>query len=471
MRATLRQLGFAAVWIGTAGDPAFELDASAAPRLDALLEAFASTSGYRELGVAPVVALGHADASAWPWLYARARPERTLAVLSLSGEWPYGDTRPGPEQIDPALNGIPGLVSIGEYEWAEERATFGLAQRAVHPGIPLTFLGEAGGGRFEHSSEKTGYIARYLSQAAAARLPADAGGPYLTAPTLVYIDPLAGGWLADRWRGREPARVPAAPVEEYAEPDEAFWCFDREHAIATEKFRQRERDLRVALLGFNQDGTLVPQRPGTPEQVAIPFRPREDGVTFELGGEFLATVPRGRPERWMGLPANATIGRPETGGLIELLALGGPVEERAPGTFAVAFDRGAEAGAAAEIWLLARHPGDAHFKTALQQAVLRLPAQNDAGRPQQITFPVLPDVTARATPIALTAHTDSGLPVRYYVREGPAEIVGNTLRLTPIPSRARLPLRVTVVAWQYGRITAPAVQSAAPVARTFLVTR
>jgi len=59
--------------------------------------------------------------------------------------------------------------------------------------------------------------------------------------------------------------------------------------------------------------------------------------------------------------------------------------------------------------------------------------------------------------------------VRFFVREGPAEIVGDVLKFTPVPPRAKYPIKVTVVAWQYG--VPGKVQSAEPVTREFYLTR
>ena len=60
-----------------------------------------------------------------------------------------------------------------------------------------------------------------------------------------------------------------------------------------------------------------------------------------------------------------------------------------------------------------------------------------------------------------------GLPAIYYEEEGPAEVSGNELRFTPIPPRSRFPIKVTVVAWQYG--IAGKVQTAEPVERSFYI--
>jgi hypothetical protein len=43
------------------------------------------------------------------------------------------------------------------------------------------------------------------------------------------------------------------------------------------------------------------------------------------------------------------------------------------------------------------------------------------------------------------------------------------LHFTPLSPRAKQPVKITVVAWQFGRGTEPQVRAAAPVVRTFLV--
>ena len=69
----------------------------------------------------------------------------------------------------------------------------------------------------------------------------------------------------------------------------------------------------------------------------------------------------------------------------------------------------------------------------------------------------------------LKGTSSSGLPVDYYVVAGPAEVAGNMLKLSRIPMNSRYPVKITVVAYQWGRIVEPLVQSAEPVEQTFLV--
>ena len=115
---------------------------------------------------------------------------------------------------------------------------------------------------------------------------------------------------------------------------------------------------------------------------------------------------------------------------------------------------------------LAEHPGDAVYRSAVQQALLRL-TPNTQGRDQRITFSPVADQPAGTKTLKLTASSDAGLPISYYVREGPTEIEGDTLRFTALPPRAKLPMEITVVAWQWGRSGDDPVKTAEPVTQTF----
>jgi hypothetical protein len=55
------------------------------------------------------------------------------------------------------------------------------------------------------------------------------------------------------------------------------------------------------------------------------------------------------------------------------------------------------------------------------------------------------------------------------VQEGPAELEGDTLKFTAIPPRSQWPVKVTVVAWQWGRSIEPKLKTAQPVERTFYI--
>jgi hypothetical protein len=120
-----------------------------------------------------------------------------------------------------------------------------------------------------------------------------------------------------------------------------------------------------------------------------------------------------------------------------------------------------------DIWLSAEAKGDKWYKGTVQQFNMKIPHRNTKGKRQCILFPGLPDVSSETQSLSLSATSDCGLPVFYYVKEGPAEIKDGKLLFTPIPPRAKYPLKVTVVAWQYG--LTDKVQTAEPVERHFYI--
>ena len=466
LRAALAEAGMAAVWVTPAFNMFFRFDQGAGDQFEAMMRALAETSGYAELATAPAVPIGHSAMASYPYHFAAWRPGRTLAAVSVKGTWPDFRDVNSPPWRDEDLAGVPLLFMNGEYEDAQGRAGKAADFRARHPQSPLTMFVDAGGGHFDFHDQLAAYLGRYLRTVAAQRLGPDG--------TLRPVDPTQQGWLADRWHEDGPPRAQPAPVGAYTgEVRQAFWFPDEALARAAEQHAAAARGKRAQLLGFRQDGAVVAQNPKLHAQVELKFRPLADGMTFRVEGVFLDTVPEGRPERWSGLPKDAAIGHAAGGGPVVVERICGPVRKLGPDTFALSFDRLGfnNRKRSGEIWLMAAHPGDAQYKRAVQQAVLHVPRRNEQGAEQILTF-ALPDAVPAGTPaLPLRATSSAGEPVSFYVREGPAEVVGDQLVFTPIPPRAKYPVAVTVVAWQWGRSIEPRLRSATPVERTVWITR
>ena len=465
-RRAMAELGFAEIWITPPLGGQAQFGAAERAQFEEAFGLLAKASGYDELARVPVVPLGHSALADFPYLFAAAWPERTLAAVSLKGSWP--DEKRAPlTGIGARTVGVPLLLVSGEYEWADERAGKSLAFRRAHPGVPFSMLADAGGGHFDTHDELAEFLGVYRRAAAQARLGKDPGA-------LRPVDPARQGWLVDRWRTDQPPRAAAAPVGRYAgAADEAFWCFDEAQARATERLQAAYLGKKAQLLGYVQGGRVVAQNPKLHAQVELAFQPGADGRTFKLTGAFLEAVPEGRPARWSGLAAGAAVGHATGGGPVAIERVCGPVEQVGPDTFAVSFYRMGldNLKRSNEVWLMASHPGDSVYKRAVQQAVMHIPVRNEQGAAQHLSFPAVPDQERGTRTVALRATSDAGVPVSYYVREGPAEVKGDALVLTPLPPRARYPVAVTVVAWQYGRCGEPRLKSAEPVARTFSIVR
>jgi hypothetical protein len=475
-RAALAQMGFAEVWVSPFFDHLFRFDERAGDTFNDLMNRLADVSGYAELKFDPIVPLGHSAAASWPYYFAAWNPGRTLCALSVSGQWPYWRNKDFAPDIwgDRNIDFVPCLESMGEYEAANDWSREGLWEWQQHPLMPLSMLANPAQGHFAATDAKVEYLALYLKKAVEYRMPENWDGT--SAPKLIPIDPTKTGWLADKWRLNEKPTAPAAPVGKYTgDPKQAFWFFDQELAAATEKYEAADRGLKPQLVGYVQDGKMVPQR-DEHLQVDLKFEPAADGVTFKLGGAFYDTVPGGspRPTGWAGLPVGSPLGHAASPGKISIDPVCGPVEKISANTFAVRFQKETLQDTNArsyELVFAETHPGDTKYKPAVQQAHLFIPARNMQGAAQHITFPAIPDQKLGVKSLKLAATSDANVPVYYFVREGPAEIDGDVLKFTPVPPRAKFPVRVTVVAWQYGRSAAPKLKSAEPVERSFCLTK
>jgi hypothetical protein len=253
-------------------------------------------------------------------------------------------------------------------------------------------------------------------------------------------------------------KAKAASYKEYkGDRKVASWVFDREMANATEMFYARHRGKIEQYIGFIQNGKVV--KPiGGHAQFIIPLIPLTDGISFKLG-TFFADSSKTKPvNKYSSTPI--TIGR-----------ICGPVVKVNDTTFQIRFYRMGfnNPKRSNDIWLLARNDGDDKYKSTVQQLDMRFPLVNKEGKPQKILFPAIANLKAGTTTLKLNATSTANVPVSYYVKEGPADIRGNIFDFTKIPPRAKYPIKVTVVAWQYGTNIEPKLQSAEPVERTFYI--
>ncbi|UAY56031.1 hypothetical protein [Arachidicoccus terrestris] len=469
-RRAMADLGFAEVWVSPFFDHLFRFNQGAGDIFNQMVKDLAEVSGYAELRYAPVVTLGHSAAASWPYYFAAWNPGRTLAAISVSGQWPYFRNPVFAPDIwtqHQNIDFIPSLETMGEYENAESWATEGLKQRAEHPRMPLSMLACPGEGHFASTDKKVAYLALYIKKAADYRLPETY--PLSAAPRLRPVDPVKSGWLVPRWKRDSAFDAMPAPVGQYkGDPVEAFWFFDEEMAMATIAYETDGRGKKPAFIEYVQNNQVVPLT-DTHQLIDLKFKPKADGISFDLSAKFADTVPGGSraPEKWTKLPKGHRLRHPESGIPIKIQPIWGQVALSAKG-FAVRFKRGMRImGGHLEAWFLASHPGDLNFKSVGLQSKMNIPLENKDGKPQCIQIVPIADQIIGTASVQLHGHSSAGLPVHYFVREGPAVIKGSTLIFTEIPPRSRLPIKITVVAWQYGTSVEPKVQTAKQVAFSF----
>lgn len=471
-REEMSRLSFAIIWVSPSFDHLFRFNEGAGETFNTFMNDLSTESGYNELNYAPVVTIGHSAAASWPYYFAAWDPQRTLCAISVSGQWPYfrhPTFAPDIWQKDQNIDLIPCLETMGEYEAAATWSTEGLKERQEHPRVPLSMLACPAEGHFAASEKKIKYIALYIKKAAQYRLPKNT--PANTAPVLLPVDPTSTGWLMDRWRLNEGSAAPPAPVKEYTgDAKQAFWFFDKEMANATQEYQAVYRNKKAQLLGFIQNNKIVAQR-NTHQQVDLTFKPLNDGITFKLTPTFLDTVPaaHSRTAEWTGLPAGSPIAHANKGHIV-INRITGPFKKVNDSTFQICFEKGFnDVAKGYQCWFAAEHTGDVDFKPAVQQAKMDIPVRNTEGRSQSITFPKIENVRQNVKSVSLMATSSANVPVKYYVREGPAFIAYDKLIFTKIPPRSKFPVKVTIVAWQYGCTAEPALRSAEPVEQSFFI--
>jgi hypothetical protein len=463
-RRELAKLGIAEMWIAPKVAKGPDIEDGAGERYLELLGEFVGESGYTELDKVPLIPMGHSACATIPWNFAAKYPERTLAILSVKGDAPQttltGNGRARMDWDGRRIDGIPGLIVMGEYEWTDERLQPGLEFRIQFPKSCIALLAEAGEGHFDASDDLVRFLAMFIRKSAGARL----GDGH----SLKAVDP-DQGWLVQRWRLRQARDVPPAPAASYSgSREEAFWAFDEEMARMIAGYHAEEIDKKPQLLGFAQQGKTVPQV-DRHEQVNLRFLPDADGVSFKLEPVFLSKVESGSANlaRWTGLPIGSPLGHSTSE--TKIVRITGPFAEVGENRFELCLNRSwiPSDRRHRQLWFAARNPGDGDYGPAVQQAMMTL-SDNAAGKPQIIRFPFPGNAKASAEGIHLAAESDAPLKVRYYVREGPAEVLDRWLMPTRIPPRAKYPVKVTVVAWQLGNA---GFRPAVPVEHTILLTR
>lgn len=456
-RKTMTELGFAEVWITPALTVTFDFNKDAGEDFNYMMKLLANVSGYDELTNVPIIPMGHSALASFPWNFAAWSPNKTLALVSIHGDAPQtnltGSGRPNPDWGDRNIDGVPALFIMGEYEWWEDRITPAFKYIAKHPNSVISLFADAGHGHFDYSDEMIAYVCMFIKKAAKKRLP---GSVSIYKPNILNIIRPNEGWLMDRWYKDS---LPTAGAATYAlyKGDRRFtsWVFDREMANVTEQFYAKARGKIDQHIGFKQNGKIL-QPVKTHANYQLKFLPLDDGISFTLSS-FFADTSRVIPVTGF---AKTTL---------EIDRICGPVKKINDSTFQINFYRMGfnNSKRSNDIWLLAHNKGDDKFKSIIQQINMRFPLVNKDGSEQKITFLQIKDQKLGVQSIALAASSSAGVPVSFYVKEGPAYVDGNSLRFTTIPPCAKFPVKVTVIAWQYG--IQNKLKSAEPIEQIFYI--
>lgn len=451
-RKVMREQGVAEIWITPGIDSSFDPERDGKIFFNEILKALGEISGYKELEFAPVIPIGHSAYATYPWNFAAWFPKRTLAVLSIHGDAPQtnltGNSRPNLDWEHRNTNGIPGLMVMGEYEWWEDRLTPAMVYKNKYPDAPVSLLADAGHGHFDHSDMLVEYLALFIKKAVQYRVPRKT--PDNQIPRLKAVTPQKG-WLKDRWYPdqRKP-EFPAASYNEYkGNKETAFWYFDEEMADVTEQYYAKARGKQNRTLGFYISGKKVNKNEKSAAQYSQVLDPLNDNLTFTVVPFFTDSLGQGK---------------------VEVEIINGPVKKLDDSTFRIAFYHMGlnNKKRTSDIWLVGHSEGTDVFKSSVQQLNLKFTYPKTEGKPQHITFKTIGDIKRGTKAFELAAKSSSALPVKYYVKQGPAEIEEGVFKVTNIPPRSKFPVKVTIVAWQYGNAE---YQSAEAVEKTFYIVK
>jgi len=273
-RDKLREMDIALLWVAPWFSQNWDPASGCQKVFDEMMTAIAYQSAHLEITKALIIPFGHSAQATFPWNFAAWNPDRTLCVVSFHGDAPrtnlcgYG-TANVEWGRSRNIDGIPGLMIEGEYEWWEARVRPALAFRMMYPKSCISFLCDAGSGHFEMMPETADYIALFIRKAIENRLQADG--------SLRPLNP-HDGWLACRYNpDSQPSdgdgarddvfavsqRPTPAPYAYYqGDPHDAFWYFDREMAQQTEAryaatLGKKPRNIAPVTYAVSKDGQTV----------------------------------------------------------------------------------------------------------------------------------------------------------------------------------------------------------------------
>ena len=423
----------------------------------------ANLSGYDEIATAPLITIGHSGGAIGAWNIAYWNPKRVIAILTL-----HAAAMVNPPEADAKarVEGIPVMAVSGEYEsWGNPQEPIDkhwrwlrgdlLDIRAKYNNAQVCEVVQPGAGHFNFDQHLAKLTAMFIQKAAHYRITSDTNGN----PILVSLSENLG-WLTDI-ELLSPAKYQPAPFHAFkGDPSLAFWHMDEALARAVQEFPKLYGGKKDQRVSFIQDNKTLPASWITD----LRFDPNEDGTSFTMRGNYLSETPAGVANNGRPLKhANQKIQFSLIGGW------GGGGKQINDSVFQICFDHFGISRYTNNIQIMAYSLGNQEYKYAEQAGQVKFPETNTVGRPQLIQFSPINNITEKQKHISLVASSDKGLPISYFIRSGPAEVKGNELVLTKIPPRSKFPLKVTVVAYQWGRNREPLIQSAKPVEQDFYI--
>lgn len=263
-RKEMTKLGGALIWVAPWFSQDWAPQSGAQQVFEEMMVGLAGQSGHKELPDVPIVPFGHSAQATFPWNFAAWNPHRTLAIISFHGDAPrtnlcgygasnveWGRTR--------NIDGIPGLMIEGEYEWWEARVRPALAFRMMYPESCISLLCDAGSGHFDISEATIEYIALFIRKACEKRLcPNGTLQPIVPRDGWFYGAPKGGKHEGDTITAF-PTVLPGTWDDYEGCKHEAFWYFDEEMARLTHRRYEETDGKQLQHIGAYYKGHPIPR--------------------------------------------------------------------------------------------------------------------------------------------------------------------------------------------------------------------
>ena len=467
---------------------------------DRYLADLARVSEHPELEAAPIVPLAHSAYMSFPFEAALRKPEQCLGIIPIKAGTPnvyaYLDKMKVP---NPALclRYVPGLIldSAGQEtvpgRWKgspypqvfEPNFINAYRQdRQDNPGTEYQAKNEMIGGcwdmlsgHFDLHERNYVFVADWLEAIAVARLPAQAGAPLKNLT-------LKDGWLMDPRPPKD-----GKPGKDYAQPAPYLqYTGNRSKALWYPTEALARRALQVQLDACTKDIEVFTVLDPQGQPIAMPEGPmaKMPDPTALLHGDGRFTITTHHftappeictsTEKDHGKKPDAThtLGNPLFPGKtvlpvsdLPLVVDGSGTPFQVLGRTTVKDDRGVtetkfdlrlarnrvSTGSQQLLFLRLKHGGDDRFlPTGRTVEISWWYGGMKGGKGQTITFPTVADAPASAAKVALKATSSAGLPVDYFVVQGPGIIQGSDFVVREVPAGRKAPILVTIGAYHNG---------------------
>ncbi len=424
--------------------------------LQQILDTLAEVTGYKELSTVPILPLGESMSLLLVYDLTNAAPDRCMAGILIK-DANVGETK---SPFVPIL-GTKGTgdewsqqqYDVNEHwkEQATETAKLVQEKRTNIPEWPGSLFIEAGSAHFSCTYPMAEYFAKYIKAVAKARLnpngsdkllPVDLNKGYVAGLVIPNCQPL------------KPKAYKDCTPEEKKLP----WYFTKELAeVAYYESANTDWNAKTAVGAFaDSNNHPIPfDKRGITRIEKVVYE--SDGATLKINPVFLDSLPTDF-KFGGGTSINHPNTKPYCGWLCGWL---NPLDDN---RFEVSLNRTYRY---LNNFIILSYPGGNGYRQTVSPLGINV-EPHKSGTEQHIEFDSIADMSIKKMSITLKAKSSSGLPVKFFVKSGPAIIEGNKLIFTSIPVNSKLPIKVTVVAWQWGNAN---VQTAPLVERDFYLTR